>query len=121
MKEKLIAFVLKRINWGRLLPTLFRMIAEGEIDARLGLTAPSGIRNYPLKRVYWFAAGKKTFAGMALIAIGTGFDAICAGYPSAPWSCTGARYVYWVGAALTAVGLVDGGTRAPWPTGTPKE
>lgn len=119
MREKLIAFILKRINWGKVLPTLLRMVAEGRLDQALGLTAASGIRAYPFKRLYWTTAGLKTFTGMALVGLGAGFETICAGFASVPWACTGARYVYLVGAALTAVGLVDGGTRAPWPTGTP--
>lgn len=121
MKQKLIAFVLKRINWGKLLPTLLRMVAEGDADEALGLTAAEGLRCYPLKRIYWWTAGKKTFAGAALLFVGAGLETLCASYPAWGWSCASARYVYYVGAALAAVGLVDGGTRAPWPAGTRKD
>lgn len=121
MRQKLIAFVLRRINWGKLLPTILRMVAEGKLDESLGLTAPAGLRSYPLKRAYWAAAGKKTFTGAALLFFGAGLETLCASYPAWAWSCEWARYVYYAGAALAAVGLVDGGTRAPWPAGTPKD
>jgi hypothetical protein len=129
VKEKLIAFVLKRINWGKLLPTLFRMIAEGRIDELLGLAAPltydeagrphPTLRHYPLKRFYWWNSGKKTFTGAVLMGLGAGLETVCASFPEFAWSCPASRYVYLAGAFLTAVGLVDGGTRAPWPSGTP--
>ncbi len=121
MRQKLIAFVLRKINWGKLLPTVLRMIAEGKVDDALGLNAPSGLRSYPLKRAYWGAAGVKTFTGAALIFIGVGLESLCASYPAWSWSCEWARYVYYAGAVLAAIGLADGGTRAPWPAGTPKD
>ena len=54
MKEKVLAFILKKMNWGKILPTLFRAIAEGQ--------AGEGP-----KKVYWFLTGKKTFIGALLI------------------------------------------------------
>jgi hypothetical protein len=54
--------------------------------------------------------------GAALIGIGAGLEAVCASYPDLTWARSAARYVYYAGALLTTVGLVDGGTRAPWPT-----
>lgn len=113
MKEKLLAAVLKRINWGKLLPSIFRMIAEGDVDRVLGL------KSEPIKRVYWLLAGKKTFIGAALLGLGTGLEAVCAGYSDIAWACPASRYVYMAGALLAAVGLVDAGTRSPWPAGTP--
>jgi uncharacterized membrane protein YedE/YeeE len=121
VKERFIAFILKRINWGKLLPTLFKMVAEGKVDKLLGLTAEKGLKSYPIKRAYWLAAGRKTFAGAVLIGVGTGLEAVCANFTGFTWTCGASRWVYLAGGVLTSIGLVDGGTRAPWPEGTPKD
>jgi len=133
VKQKLIAFVLRRINWGKVAPTVLRMIAEGKADEALGLTAPPAaegkwlarffhdLRSYPFKRAYWAAAGLKTFTGAVLLFVGAGLETLCGSYPAWGWSCEWSRYVYYAGGLLTAIGLVDGGTRAPWPNGTPKD
>jgi hypothetical protein len=95
-----------RGNWGKLLRMLLKAIAEGELGE-----VPS--------RVYWWAAGKKTLTGAVLLGAGAALETVCASFPDfAAWACPAARYVYYAGALLTTVGLVDGGTRAPWPTGT---
>ena len=113
MKAKLIAFALKRLNVSKWLPTLFKMIAEGKADELLHL------KGTPLSRAYWALAGKKTWLGMAFTAIGAALETLCSLYPdAAPWSCPAARYLYIVGAALAGIGLIDGGTRSPYPAGT---
>ena len=114
MKDKLIAFILKRINWGALLPKLLRMVAEGKADEAIGL------KSYPLKRAYWFAAGKKTFTGAALTFLAAGFAGICGQYEQWPWACDASRYAMLAGVVITGLGVVDGATRAPWPDGTPR-
>lgn len=91
----------------KLLPMLLKMWAEGGLGA-------------PAQKVYWFLAGKKVVTGAILLGLGTAADATCGSYPDMAWSCTLARGVFWLGALLTSVGLVDGGVRSPWPDGTPK-
>ena len=98
----LARWIAKRINWGALVPKILRDVGEG----KYGETP---------KRLYWFAAGKKTFIGAFLLALGAGLETVCAGYPDMAWACEASRWVYYTGAVLTSVGLVDGGTRAPWP------
>lgn len=102
---KALAIKVLKAKWGSLLPAVFKAAAEGELGE-------------PMKKVYWFGAGHRTFTGAVLLAAGAGLETICAGYPDVGWSCSAARYVYYAGAFLTTVGLVDGGTRAPWPKGT---
>ena len=108
MKEKLLAFILKKMNWGKLLPTLFRAIAEGQAG------------EVP-KKIYWLLSGKKTFIGALLIGVGTASEEVCANYTQFPWTCEASTWIFYLGALMASVGLVDGGTRAPWPEGTPKE
>ncbi len=91
----------------KLLPMLLRLWAEGGLGA-------------PAQKVYWFLAGKKAITGAILLAVGTSLEATCGSYPDWGWACPAARYVFWLGALLTSVGLVDGGVRSPWPDGTPK-
>ena len=114
MKEKLIKFVLKRINWGALLPKLLRMAAEGKVDEAIGL------KSYPLKRFYWWTAGKKTFTGAALTFLGAGFAGICGQYEQFPWACDASRCATAAGVAIMGLGVVDGAHRSPWPDGTPR-
>lgn len=108
MRQKLLVFVLKKLNWGKIIPQVLRAAAEG----RAG--------EMP-KKVYWALAGKKTFIGALLIGLGTAGEAVCANYTAYQWTCEASTWIYYLGALLASVGLVDGGTRAPWPTGTPKE
>jgi len=91
----------------KLLPMLLRLWAEGGLGK-------------PAQAVYWFLAGKKAITGAVLLAVGTALDATCGSYPQWDWACYLARGVFWLGALLTSVGLVDGGVRSPWPDGTPK-
>ncbi len=91
----------------KLLPMLLKMWVEGGLGE-------------PAQKVYWFLAGKKAITGAILLAVGTGLEATCGSYPDMSWACPAARYVFWFGALLTSVGLVDGGVRSPWPEGTPK-
>lgn len=90
----------------KVIPSLLRMWAEGKLGA-------------PAQKLYWLLAGYKTITGAVLLAVGTGLETTCAGYADYAWTCQAAPYVYMVGAALAAIGLVDGGTRSPWPSGTP--
>lgn len=94
-------------NWGRLLPLLLKAVAEGELGE-------------PAKRVYWWMAGKKTFTGVVILGASAGLEAVCASH-GIQGACDAAHWLYLAGAALTAIGLVDGGTRSPWPTGTAKD
>ena len=92
-------------HWGRVIPAILKAAGEGDFGPAL-------------KSVYWFGEKYATVTGAVLWAIGAGLETVCASSPDFAWSCPASRYVYLAGAALTAVGLVDGGTRAPWPTGT---
>jgi hypothetical protein len=95
-------------KWGSLLPALLRAVAEGKLGERP-------------KAIYWKTAGYRTFTGAALVAAGAGLGAVCANYGEAmAWACKAEGWVMGFGALLAAVGLADGGTRAPWPEGTPK-
>lgn len=106
--SKLLLKILKSTGLiSKILPALLRAWAEGGLGE-------------PAKKVYWFLAGKKAITGAILLAVGTALDATCGNYPQWDWACPGARYVFWLGALLTSVGLVDGGVRSPWPEGTPK-
>lgn len=90
----------------KVLPTLLRLWAEGKLFGEKGA------------RVYWWLAGKKTVTGAILLALGTGLEAVAAGYPELAWAPVAARVIFWTGAALSSIGLVDGGVRSPWPKGT---
>lgn len=94
-----------RGKWGSILPALFKAIAEGKMG------------EWP-KRIYWFGAGHRTVTGAVLLAVGAGLEMTCSSYPDMAWACSAGKYVYVVGAFLASVGLVDGGVRSPWPTGT---
>ena len=94
-----------KAKWGAILPAVFKAAAEGQFGETV-------------KKLYWFASGYKTFTGAVLLAVGAGLETVCASYPEMSWPCAWARYVYYAGGILTTVGLVDGGTRAPWPKGT---
>lgn len=89
----------------KILPALLKAWAEGKFGA-------------PAQKFYWLLAGYKTITGAIILALGAGLETVCAGYPGYAWSCTAAPYVYMIGGLLAAVGLVDGGTRSPWPKGT---
>jgi hypothetical protein len=106
VKAVLVKFL--KGNWGKILPLAFKALAEGQFG------------EVP-KKIYWFLAGKKTIIGALLLAWGTGMEAVCANYPDFAYSCEVATWVYWLGGMLTVVGLADGGTRSPWPEGTPKD
>jgi hypothetical protein len=95
-------------NWGKVLPVFFKAIAEGQLGE-------------PAKKIYWLLAGRKTAIGALLLAIGTGMEAVCANHPAFPWTCEVGTWVYWLGGMLAAIGLVDGGTRSPWPEGAKQE
>lgn len=95
-----------RGKWGSILPMILRAIAEGKFGE-----GP--------KKVYWFMAGYKTASGTVLTVLGIGLRAVCA--PEAEWACSSSNFLIVLGGILWQVGLVDGGTRAPWPQGTPKE
>lgn len=102
--------LLKLLKWSglasKLLPMLLKSWAEGGLGE-------------PAKKFYWWLAGYKAITGMALIAIGTGLEALAGSYPDLTWAPAVARGVFWVGSLLASVGLVDGGVRSPWPDGTP--
>jgi hypothetical protein len=93
-------------RWGSILPAILRAAAEGQLGE-------------PVKRAYWVAAGYRTFTGAVLVGLGAALETVCGSYPDMAWACPAARYVYIAGGLLAAVGLVDGGVRAPWPAGTP--
>lgn len=101
--------LLKLLKWSglvsKILPGLLKSWAEGGLGE-------------PAKKVYWWLAGYKTITGAVLIALGTGFEALAASYPEYAWAPQAARVVFWLGATLSSIGLVDGGTRSPWPAGT---
>lgn len=101
---KALAVKFLKAKWGSLLPAVFKAAAEGQFGE-------------PVKKAYWFLAGKKTILGAVFLAAGAGLETLCASYPEMGWSCAWARYVYYAGGVLTTVGLIDGGTRAPWPKG----
>jgi len=107
MKEKLVKWVLGKINWGAMLPKLLRMAAEGKFGA-------------PIQKTYWWLAGKKTFIGAAGVFIAAGAAGICGQYEQFSWACDVSSGAMWLFGVLAGVGLVDGATRAPWPDGTPK-
>jgi hypothetical protein len=108
VRDKVLAFLLKKINWGRILPMLFKSVAEGKAG--------------PLaQKIYWATAKYKTFTGALLMGLGTSFEVTCSNFPQYPWTCEATTWVFYAGYFLTLVGLVDAGTRAPWPNGTPKE
>jgi uncharacterized membrane protein YedE/YeeE len=95
-------------NWSKILPMVFKAAAEGQFGE-------------PVKTAYWWLAGKKTVTGALLVGVGAGLEAVCASTSEFGWACTLAQYVYYGGMLLAVVGLADGGTRAPWPEGTPKD
>lgn len=110
MKKMLQALAIRFLKgrWGTILPALFKTAAEGGFGE-------------PLKKVYWATAKYKTAVGAILIFVGAGAETTCASLPDLSWTCGVARWIYYGGMVLTAVGLADGGTRAPWPDGTDKE
>jgi hypothetical protein len=119
MKAKILELILKKLPISKLLPTLFRLIAEGRVDAILGLTAEKGLRCYPLKRLYWATSGIKTYLGMALYGVGAGLETIAGMWPEAgAWAGPAAHWCYVIATFGVSVGLVDGATRAPYPAGT---
>lgn len=90
-------------NWGKLLPGVFKAAAEGSFGE-------------PVRKLYWFLAGKKTILGAVFVGVGYGLEAICNANPDYAWGCAWSGHVMAVGQFLALVGLVDGGTRSPWPT-----
>lgn len=106
--------LLKLLKWSglvsKILPGLLKSWAEGGLGE-------------PAKKVYWWLAGYKTITGAIFIALGTGLEALAASYPAETfpewaWVLGVARGIFWAGSLLASVGLVDGGTRSPWPNGT---
>lgn len=96
-------------RWGSVLPAILRAAAEGQFGPQV-------------KAIYWFAAGYKTVTGAVLIGAAAGLGTLCeTGGATYSWACGAQPWVLSLGAILAGVGLVDGGTRAPWPEGTPKE
>lgn len=96
-------------RWGSILPQVLRAAAEGKFGPQA-------------KAVYWFGAGYRTVTGALLVGVGAGLASLCDTSGTVyPWACTAQPYVLTIGGFLAAVGLVDGGVRAPWPNGTPKE
>ena len=103
---KLLLKILKSTGLiSKLIPGLLRAWAEGGLGE-------------PARKVYWFLEGYKTITGALLMALGTGLEAIAANYPDWTWAAPAARAIFWIGAILTPIGLVDGGVRSPWPRGT---
>lgn len=92
-----------KARWGSILPAIFKAAAEGQFG--------EGV-----KGAYWFAAKYKTFVGAVLWGLGAGLESVCSNYPTMPWSCRVAVWIYYAGMVLTGVGLADGGTRSPWPS-----
>jgi len=92
-------------HWGSILPKLFKSAAEGDFGPQV-------------KAVYWFMAKYKTITGAVLWGAGAALETVCGTYPQYSWACHYAVWPYYVGMFLTGIGLADGGTRAPWPTGT---
>lgn len=102
----LLSLVKKLGLVSKILPALLTAWAEGKLGA-------------PAQKFYWWMAGYKTITGMVLLALGTGMETVCSGYVDYAWTCQASQYVFMAGAALASIGLVDGGNRSPWPTGTP--
>jgi len=103
---KLLMLVLKKTGFvGKILPGLLRAAAEGSFGE-------------PVKRLYWLLAGYKTATGAVLMALGTGLEAVAASFPEWSWAPQAAQAIFWLGALLSSVGLVDAGVRSPWPQGT---
>lgn len=99
----LVLKLLKRFDIiSKVLPTLFKNAAEGRMGPQL-------------RAVYWWLAGKKTVTGAVLMAVGAGLETLIPSFPEWTWLLPVSQWVYWLGGALAAVGLVDGGTRSPWP------
>lgn len=94
---------LVRARWGSILPELFKAAAEGKFGSMV-------------QKVYWASAKYKTVTGAVLLAAGAALETLAAAYPDMAWAAPASRYVYLIGGFLAAVGLVDGGVRAPWPT-----
>ncbi len=105
---KWLALKFVKARWGELLPALFKAAAEGKFGEKV-------------KFVYWRLAGYKTFIGFVVTAasgclwLATQFGICpeCAG-----WGTTVAEVGVFLGTVGLSIGLVDGATRAPWPTGT---
>ena len=95
-------------QWGTILPALFKTAAEGGFGE-------------VVKKVYWGTSRYKTLIGAILWGVGGGMEMVCGNYPQFTWVCHYALWPYYAGMFLTGVGLADGGTRSPWPTGTNKE
>lgn len=88
---------------GSILPALFKAAAEGEFGQ-------------PIKRLYWWTSGKKTAMGAIPWFIGAGAETVCSNMPQFPWTCDVSHWAYWIGMVLIPVGLIDAGTRSPWPS-----
>lgn len=89
----------------KLLPMLLRAWAEGGLGE-------------PARKAYWWLAGYKAITGALIMGLGVGLEAVSASFPGWTWAPPAARGVFWLGAMLSSVGLVDGGVRSPWPEGT---
>jgi len=105
---KSLTIKLIKARWGAILPAIFKAAAEGDFGPQV-------------KAAYWALAGKKTIIGASILGAGVALETLCASYPQWGWPCGWSRWVYLAGGILTSVGLADGGTRAPWPAGTPKD
>jgi hypothetical protein len=95
-------------HWGSILPGVFKSAAEGDFGPQV-------------KATYWFMAKYKTVTGAVLMGLGAAAESVAPSHPEWPWLITVAQTVYYIGEVGVVVGLVDGGTRSPWPTGTPKD
>ena len=93
-------------HWGKILPAILRGVAEGKFGE-------------PAKKIYWASAGYKTVTGAVLIFIGGGLEVLAGTGPEYQWAVRAGQVVYTLGGILASVGLADGGTRSPWPEGTP--
>lgn len=98
-----LAVKVVKAKWGSILPAILKAAAEGKFG--------EGI-----KRAYWAMAGIKTVSGAVVLALGAGLETVCASYPEYAWTCGAGKWLYLIGGILASVGLVDGGTRAPWPS-----
>lgn len=105
---KSLAVKLIKARWGAILPAIFKAAAEGDFGPQI-------------KFVYWKASQYKTVTGAVLWGAGAALETVCGQYPGYSWACTYAQWPYYVGMFLTGIGLVDGGTRAPWPEGAQVE
>jgi len=70
------------------------------------------------KKLYWTLAGKKTLLGAIFVVAWWGLDFVSATWPEYAWAKPASEVMLSIGGMLAAAGLIDGGVRSPWPTGT---